>query len=121
MDGRWGDGRLTMDTMDEPVLFGAPPGKVSAMSMQISSFEEGRWGVTLMVHQKNRKPLMTLYVVCQPEQGVAQVLGAMAPMLHRADHLGVSLARRTLWALHNRLGTAGYEVSLRNCGTEPTK
>lgn len=105
--------------MIEEQLFGAPLGDVNGVTLGITKYDGGRWGVGISVHPLNRKGLLTLQVTATEEQGIAQVIGAMVPLMSRANHLSVTLARRTLWALHNRLGAAGFEVEVRNCGHDP--
>lgn len=104
---------------DEPQLFGAPPGDTRAASLHITKSTTGRMRVSLMVHQVNRKDLLTLDVTVGQDQGLGTVIGALTPLLHRMDNLSVKFARRSLWAVHNRLGAMGYEVRIEHCGKCP--
>lgn len=105
--------------MQEEQLFGAPPGDCRAASISISKGAGGRHLVTLYVHPVNRKDLLVLDVTATEEQGINTVLGAMVPFLMRASTSSVNFARRTMWAIHNRLGSMGYEVRIEHCGREP--
>lgn len=104
---------------DEPQLFGAPPGDARATSLSITKSTTGHSLVTLYVHPENRRDLLTLDVTVAPGQGLSTVIGAMMPLLHRTDNLSVKFARRSMWAMHNRLGAMGYEVRIEHCGKCP--
>lgn len=105
--------------MQEEQLFGAPPGDCKAATLSIVNYEGNRTGVSLLVHPINRRDLLELDVTCTEEQGISTVVGAMVPLVMRANRSSVNFCRRSMWAIHNRLGAMGYEVRIRHCGTEP--
>lgn len=108
-----------MDIIEAEQLFGAPPGKTKGVTLQITAFDRGAWGVWIMVHPINRQKALNLRVTCTEEQGIGTVVGALIPLLNRSSNLSVNFARRSLWAVHNRLGMMGYEVQIDGCGREP--
>lgn len=100
-------------------LFGAPPGALRALSLQITSYDNDRWGVWLLGHQTNRRQMLEFRVTVNHGQELHTVIGALTPLLQRSGTISVNGCRRHMWALHSRLGRHGYEVSITGCGAQP--
>jgi hypothetical protein len=118
MAGHGAERGTTMLDHEEMLLFGVAPGRVTTLVLQSSVSDAVR---TIWVTGKadNRRTEMTLTIRMPQEQSVGEVFGAMMALILRSTDISSGLWRRTLWAIHNRLGREGYEVEIRHCGKDP--
>lgn len=108
-----------MSTMEEPQLFGAGRGDVTGVHVSYETYDTGTQTVSVWVHTKMRQRPMWLRISGRTTDNMDPIITSTVPLIHRGSHMGGDLARRTLWALHNRWGRDGFEVELTGGGKPP--
>lgn len=103
---------------EEPTLFGAPPGRINRLELIVEDPNVVR-RMVLRLRSEERNAVLGLEVYQPHEDTPADMLGAVIPLILRSSNLSRNLAGRTLWAIHNRLGREGFEVSIQGCGKDP--
>jgi hypothetical protein len=104
---------------EEPQLFGARADYVAGVTLSHVQKDRDLWRCDVVVQVHNKQPLMRLTICSLDKEQLHTVTGRMVPLMMRTGSLSPSLARRSLWALHNALGSMGFEVQLANCGQDP--
>jgi len=104
---------------EEEPLFGAPPGQIIELDVALSH-HDALSRVRIQGRPENRRQPYRLDVLVEREsRNIAAVLGMMVPVLIRGRAMRGDLLRRSLWAIHNRLGEEGYDVTITGCGRPP--
>ncbi len=107
-----------MTTMEEPRLFGALRGDVTAVHVERWVHENELSGITVMIHTVMRSRPMCLWVKGNVDNDWGAVMGTIIPLMMRGVNMTGELAARHLWRLHDRWGAEGYEVTVRNTGKQ---
>lgn len=108
-----------MTISHEPQLFGAQADFVEAATLSHCHIEGDRWRTDVVVSVHNRREMMRLTIWSINGPQLHNATGRLVPVMMRTGTMSPSLARRTLWALHNTFGEMGFEVSIAHCGRDP--
>ena len=103
----------------DPTLFGALPGRITSLILQVDTGEDGQRGrVLVQAFMANRRDPMRLSIDNLPDDRLSTAIGYCVPLVVKSHYVGTAMMRRHFWSVWRTLSLAGWDVGIKGCGKE---